>query len=565
MDRGSPERAPYPSSAIVLGRGSARSATERGSMARQVDVAILGGGLAGNLLARQLRRQIPQASVALFERETERAYKVGESTVEIAANYFLRKLGLSGYLYQEHLPKNGLRFFFDSENRDADLHRMSEIGLAHLPPYPSFQIDRARFECDLLEMNRSDGVDVHVGARITALEVGEGKPDGGFAHRFEVRHDDESTQWAARWVIDATGRAGTLARTKDLRLPERGHRVAAVWGRFRNVRDMDDWAAPTWLARAHHTARALSTNHFCYPGYWIWFIPLRHGVTSVGIVADAASFRKGCLEAEGFRRFLEEHRAPAQLLDGADMVDVGAFTQLAFRTRRFFSRDRWTLLGDAGAFTDPFYSPGSDFIAIENDLTADLIARDFSGEDIRERVEAYEAFLQFRFDVTLQLYQDLYPSFGSFDLLRTKVFFDCACYYNLWFDAYARDEHLDLKAVQGVLRRKEPVIAAMDNFSRAFRKATVELQRQGTYFRNNLEVGLHDGQEAFGPIADIGKKRRRPAADRRTAEIFNRTMALLSDAVRGEPSRWVDRPIWEFADHNADLFQAPTPQPVAPV
>ena len=533
-------------------------------MARQVDVAVLGGGLAGNLLARQLRRQLPNASVALFERETERSFKVGESTVEIAANYLLRKLGLSAYLYQEHLPKNGLRFFFDSEEKDAELHRMSEIGLAHLPPSPSFQIDRARFERDLLEMNRDDGVDVHLGTRIVSLELGETDGGGGPTHRFEARGDDDATEWHARWVIDATGRTGTIARAKDLRMPERGHRVAAVWGRFRDVRDMDDWHEPEWLARAHHTARALSTNHFCYPGYWIWFIPLRHGITSVGVVAEAAAFRPGCLEAEGFRRFLEEHRATAQLLEGAELVDVGAFTQLAFRTRRFFSPDRWTLLGDAGAFTDPFYSPGSDFIAIENDLTADLIARDLAGENIAERVEAYEEFLQFRFDVALKLYQDLYPSFGSFELLRAKVFFDCASYYNLWFDAYARDEHLDLKAVKGALRRKEPVLAVMDNFSRAFQRATAELQRRGTYFRHNLDVALHDGQDAFGPIFDVGRKRRRPEADRRTTEIFNRTMELITTTLNGDKSRWIDRPLWDFAAEDGDLLRAPVPQPVAP-
>ncbi|HJL21841.1 MAG TPA: tryptophan 7-halogenase, partial [Polyangiaceae bacterium LLY-WYZ-15_(1-7)] len=80
----------------------------------EVDVAILGGGLAGNLLARQLRREVPGASVALFEKSEERRYKVGESTVEIATNYLVRKQGLSTYIYKEHLPKNGLRYFFDT-------------------------------------------------------------------------------------------------------------------------------------------------------------------------------------------------------------------------------------------------------------------------------------------------------------------------------------------------------------------------------------------------------------------------------------------------------------------
>ena len=51
-----------------------------------LDVAIIGGGLAGNLLARQLLRTRPELSVGLFERETGTSYKVGEASVEITAN-----------------------------------------------------------------------------------------------------------------------------------------------------------------------------------------------------------------------------------------------------------------------------------------------------------------------------------------------------------------------------------------------------------------------------------------------------------------------------------------------
>ena len=34
-------------------------------------------------------------------------------------------------------------------------------------------------------------------------------------------------------------------------------------------------------------ARTLSTNHFCYDGYWIWFIPLSCDLISLGMVIDA--------------------------------------------------------------------------------------------------------------------------------------------------------------------------------------------------------------------------------------------------------------------------------------
>jgi hypothetical protein len=41
-----------------------------------------------------------------------------------------------------------------------------------------------------------------------------------------------------------------------------------------------------------------------------------------------------------------------------------------------FSARRWALTGEAGLFLDPFYSPGTDFIAISNTYITELVARD---------------------------------------------------------------------------------------------------------------------------------------------------------------------------------------------
>jgi len=513
-------------------------------MEHTVDVAILGGGLAGNLLARQLRREAPDLSVAIFERETERTWKVGESTVEIAAAYLTRRLGLTKYLYERHLPKNGLRFFFDTEDKSAPLEDMSEIGLMGLPPYPSFQLDRVRLETDLLEMNAADGVDVHVGTRVADLNL----DDGTNGHVFRAVTDNVERRIKARWVVDATGRGGIISPLKKLKVPEKSHRVAASWGRFEGVGDMDDWPAPEWRARVNHTARYLSTNHFCYADQWIWFIPLREGITSVGVVADASIWDKRFHTENGFVDYLREHRAPEQLLEKAKLLDIGSFTQLAFRTKQFFSAERWACVGDSAAFADPFYSPGSDFIAIENDIIADLIVREAKGEAIDERTDVYNEFMQFRFETAMALYEDQYKTFGSYELFKAKVYFDCACYYNLWFDSYERDEHIDLKAVKGVLRRRGPVVVAMENFKRLFRGAADELLKRGDYYRMNTGIGYHDGQAAFGPIPNVGAKRRRPAIDRRTEEIFNETTRMVQAMLDGDGASYEPRPIWDFAE-----------------
>ncbi len=80
------------------------------------DVVILGGGLAGLTLARQLLSQQPELMIAVIEKRqypvSETTHKVGESTVEIGAHYLSEQLGLKKHLTDDQLPKFGLRFFF---------------------------------------------------------------------------------------------------------------------------------------------------------------------------------------------------------------------------------------------------------------------------------------------------------------------------------------------------------------------------------------------------------------------------------------------------------------------
>jgi 2-polyprenyl-6-methoxyphenol hydroxylase-like FAD-dependent oxidoreductase len=77
------------------------------------DVAILGGGLAGGCLARQLHLEAPHLRVLVVEKRPhpvpEAAFKVGESSVEIGAHYFQKRLGLEPHLRSEQLEKLGLR------------------------------------------------------------------------------------------------------------------------------------------------------------------------------------------------------------------------------------------------------------------------------------------------------------------------------------------------------------------------------------------------------------------------------------------------------------------------
>ncbi|WP_437303891.1 NAD(P)/FAD-dependent oxidoreductase [Sorangium sp. So ce388] len=509
---------------------------------RNVDIVIIGSGIAGGLLARQLRLACPDLGVLVLEAaEAMEDYKVGESTVEVAANYMVRRLNLGTYLYQHQLPKNGLRFFFDSPGKDLPLPRMSEIGSDHMPFHPSFQLERARLERDLVAMNRAAGAEVELGAKVVDVAI-----DGGGRHKVVYEQGGERREVACRWVCDASGRRHVLWRKlgvkvhKDTRL-----NTAAAWGRYRGVAGLDAVADPAWRSRARYTSRHLSTNHFMYDGYWIWFIPLagdlegtanadpRPALMSVGVVFDKDRVGEGSGAAltgprtrADFERFLGAHRAARELLEGAELEDFQSYAHLPYHADRYFSTDRYAVTGEAGAFTDPFYSPGSDFIATANEFITQMILSDVAGDRaaFEEKVAAYDAYYRFKYDSTLRLYERMYPVFGSFELYRLKYLLDFNNYYNLVVWPFMADRVTDVGWIREELKFTDLVLRALSTMGEHFASLASDLRARGEYFAQNEGRfanglnGVAQLETRLGPAID--ERFRREQVDRAYGSVF---------------------------------------------
>ena len=419
----------------------------------QPDVAILGGGLAGLTLAIQLKQRDPSIAVTVLERRPhparEAAFKVGESTVEIGAHYFADVLGLREHLDNEQIRKFGFRFFF-SEGRN-DIDRCTELGVSKLLPTPAWQLDRGRFENFLGEEARRLGVDFRDGAVVRNFDLS----DDDTPHSVEFDHDDQRQTLHSRWVVDASGRAGLVKRKRDLARAN-DHDVNAVWWRVDGFIDPNQWSDdPRWLARCTPPDRWRSTNHMCGPGYWFWLIPLASGAHSLGIVCDAKMHPLETMNThQKAMAWLHEHQP--QVARSVEKPEHGLQDFLFLRhfshgCKQVFSGDRWALTGDAGLFLDPFYSPGSDFIAISNTYICDMVGRDRAGTPFAPYAPIYQQVYQSFYENTLTLYQDQYPLFGDAQVMPVKVVWDYTYYWALLAPLFFGERLTDI-AMLGRLR-----------------------------------------------------------------------------------------------------------------
>jgi flavin-dependent dehydrogenase len=401
------------------------------------DVAVLGGGLAALTLAIQLKNARPDTSIVVAEKRDgpapEAAFKVGESTVELSAQYFANVVGMKDHLESDQNPKAGLRFFFPSDG-NRDIAKRVEWGSPRWPVVPAYQVDRGRFENELAERARAAGVDLRGNAPIEEVEVGD-------PHRIAISRDGESETVTARWVVDATGRAGTLKNKLGL-AEGNDHHINSSWFRLGGGLDIESWSDnERWLSRmSERGLRGFSTNHLMGQGYWVWMIPLASGPISIGIVADPRFHPWEEINTlDAAIDWLKRHEPQlGEEVDGRrdQIEDFLKVEDFSYGCKQVFSADRWCLTGEAGAFLDPLYSPGSDFIALSNSFITDLVRRELDGEDITDRTDKHQTHYMGLFDVTLRDFRDQYQLFGDPQVMVVKHHWDYGFYWSfpaLWF------------------------------------------------------------------------------------------------------------------------------------
>lgn len=457
------------------------------AMTGEYDVAVIGGALGGAATALLLKREDPSLRVLVVEKNTAFKRRVGEATVEVSAYFMCRVLGLTQFLTQTQLAKNGLRFWF-SNDRAANLGECSEIGGRYLSTVPSFLVDRAVLDEEVLRRAIAEGVEIMRPATVASVQL-----HAGSRQTLTIRTEVGTQDVQARWVVDASGVKCLLARANGWWRPFEEHPTLSAWARWRGVAD---WDSADFVRRHPQLGspfvgiRGTATNHLAGYGWWAWFISLKGGDTSVGVVLDPrrAAWPEGDMPtAEKLRSFLSRHAAAAELMAQAEIVngDIHFRRNLPYRST-VYACDGAILTGDAAAFLDPFYSPGMDWLAFSATAAVRTIMTWRRGEDLVSVIESHNRDFQTSYRRMYEaLYENKYDYLGDYDLMRIAFRLDIALYYLFVARPIFRQGLKLLCFPPYSAREAAPIFALMKFYNRRLAKMGRQRHQAGRFGSGN--------------------------------------------------------------------------------
>lgn len=425
----------------------------------RADVVILGGGLAGLSLARHLLLET-ERTVVLVERREElppKRQKVGESLVQLAGYYFSKVLDLEEHLLRKHYMKYNLRFYWKSPGRqNTRFEEYSQSYIREISNVASYQLDRNELERELLRRNLESPRFVFLpGVRDLQVDLAE----GGLRHRVVLNDGVSRREVSAEWVVDTTGRNRFLARRRDMARPSEIHHGAFFWW-VDGLLDVDkltdrsprDVRLKPQRRHQGHLPLWLATNHFCGEGHWFWVIPLQ-GKTSLGLVFDNRVIDPSdVLSVEKARDWVcREHPLFARDLPHRRVLDSAGFRSFAHDCVQTISPDRWAISGEAGRFSDPLYSPGSDLIALYNTL---IVAAIEAGDraELEARCRLAEQLMRALYAAYVPSYAVSYDALGDQETFSLKYTWELAVYFALYVFPFINDLFTDRRFSVAFLR-----------------------------------------------------------------------------------------------------------------
>ncbi|KAJ7496994.1 FAD binding domain-containing protein [Mycena latifolia] len=353
-------------------------------------VLVIGGGPSGSYAASVLARE--GISVTVLEAAKFPRYHVGESLIP-SVRHYLRFIGadekLANYGFV-HKPGSAIKF--NQYKREGYTDFMA-LGAENA----SFNVIRSEFDHLLMNHARASGASIYEQTKVTSISFSTTDPNRPISVSWShvppptpptppgspttstptvsdkpLKPDVVTGTTSFTHLVDATGRAGLMSTVylKNRHFNSSLKNVA-VWGYWSEVGTYGlgtPRAGAPWF-------EALTDE-----SGWAWFIPLHNGSTSIGVVMNQKIYNEKLKEPAGPACFLPasapnptkssmvEHYlsnlalAPGvlKLITDAGVMEAGSVKSAAdfSYSAPSYGGSGYRIVGDAGAFIDPFFSSG---------------------------------------------------------------------------------------------------------------------------------------------------------------------------------------------------------------
>lgn len=418
----------------------------------QFDLAVVGSGFAGSLLALLARRQ--GLSVLLLERGSHPRFAIGESTSpltnllleEIAREYDLPELlPLTAYgLWKRTYPqigvglKRGFSFYAHAagEPFHPDPERCNQLLVAASPNNEVADTHwyRADFDAFLVELAQQYGVEYqdHASLERVSWEAGDAE--------LKVQRVGQEADYRAQFVVDASGPAGALRRFLPLERGPLEHApgTRALYSHFNHVPLFAEIVGTGGETPPYPPDDA--ALHHVFPGGWMWVLRFDNGITSAGFAAEGWLADELGLPASGgveqlaleavWERFLQRYPSIGAHLRGAERVEPWYHApRLAFRTGPA-AGEGWALLPSTAAFVDPLFSTGFPLALLGVRRLAALLKPEIDRAAQESGLREYAAVTHREAATAARLVGGCYAAFPNFPVFAalTMIYFAAASF-----------------------------------------------------------------------------------------------------------------------------------------
>jgi flavin-dependent dehydrogenase len=353
------------------------------------DTIVIGGGPAGATCAYKMAAE--GHSVLLLERARFPRFHIGESMVPYIVK-LLEMIGAHDKVKEAaFIKKNGVEFLTGAT---GDLRRQNFTNLAEGQIPFAYNFNRARFDNLLLEHAKDTGAQVLQEAEVKKL-IFDGERLAGVKYQYQgQRHEVR-----ARFVVDASGRAGLISKHFNLRKMNSKLENVAVFQHYKDVvKENNPGVEGDALFSSHEDG-------------WLWGIPLEPNGMSVGAVMPLS-----ILKESNPQEIFDAHcaRSPRikSAIEGATPVFEKPKVELDFC---YFSEQLtgpgYFIAGDAGCFVDPIFSGGVFLSMICGLRAAEAIHQIFEGKDEKEVCTYFENFCKTGYDSYFRVVYSYYYEF----------------------------------------------------------------------------------------------------------------------------------------------------------